>query len=656
LALMRVGHEKNLLHLIREVKTQQLSEARTAKNALDRARDVVHSRYQYFSHRPDRNAPETNQLEELGRARSLQYDSQSAEQSASMIATVLPDTAVGVSGQGPHFTATMGRGNILAYYQSVSREKAFEAGEHSHAANLASILGGWLRRRDDWNHQSDQASKELQQIDQQIEAANIRIAMANRELLNHDQQIHDSERTAAFLREKFTDEELYSFVCQELVRLYFQMYQMAFELARKAERAYRFELGLTTSDFIQYGYWEDLRKGLLAGERLSVALRQMERSFQDKNKREYEISRHVSLLLHDPRTLMDLKQTGTCEVELPEALFDADYPGHYMRRIKTVSLTVPAVVGPYTNVNCTLTLLSNKTRITSIVSETYAERLNADDDRFVSNFVALQSIATSSAQNDAGLFELNFRDERYLPFEGAGAISRWRIDLPKSDNAFDFETISDAILHVRYTAREGGDVLRKAARAALQEVAAGDGGVQARLFSLRHEYSSDWYRFITPVDANATSQALTLDVPIERFPFRFRGWQIKVTEIEVIMPLQDFKDSTGKTIEALKDYRPKPLTVNLSFLNASGVAVASISQKLTSTPILDGTPYLHWGAPALAPQAVPTRFRIEVQESDVLQLAPTLRTQVPPPVGRNRLKAEMIEDIIVLMHFTASAL
>jgi hypothetical protein len=29
---------------------------------------------------------------------------------------------------------------------------------------------------------------------------------------------------------------------------------------------------------------------------------------------------------------------------------------------------------------------------------------------------------------DAGMFELNFRDERYLPFEGAGAISEWRLE------------------------------------------------------------------------------------------------------------------------------------------------------------------------------------------------------------------------------------
>jgi hypothetical protein len=40
------------------------------------------------------------------------------------------------------------------------------------------------------------------------------------------------------------------------------------------------------------------------------------------------------------------------------------------------------------------------------------------------------SIAASTA-HDSGVFELNFRDERYLPFEGAGAInSTWTLDLP----------------------------------------------------------------------------------------------------------------------------------------------------------------------------------------------------------------------------------
>ena len=44
-------------------------------------------------------------------------------------------------------------------------------------------------------------------------------------------------------------------------------------------------------------------------------------------------------------------------------MFDLDYPGMYMRRIKNVSLTIPCVTGPYTGVHCRLTLLSSTTRI-----------------------------------------------------------------------------------------------------------------------------------------------------------------------------------------------------------------------------------------------------------------------------------------------------
>jgi hypothetical protein len=44
-------------------------------------------------------------------------------------------------------------------------------------------------------------------------------------------------------------------------------------------------------------------------------------------------------------------------------MFDLDYPGHYMRRIKNVTFTIPCITGPYTGVHCRLTLLSSMTRI-----------------------------------------------------------------------------------------------------------------------------------------------------------------------------------------------------------------------------------------------------------------------------------------------------
>ena len=82
-------------------------------------------------------------------------------------------------------------------------------------------------------------------------------------------------------------------------------------------------------------------------------------------------------------------------------------------------------------------------------------RQGSEDDRFVDYIGTVQSVVSSTAQNDSGMFETNLRDERFLPFEGAGAESTWKLDLPKDYRAFDYDTISDVILHIRYTARQG---------------------------------------------------------------------------------------------------------------------------------------------------------------------------------------------------------
>ena len=51
---------------------------------------------------------------------------------------------------------------------------------------------------------------------------------------------------------------------------------------------------------------------------------------------------------------------------------------------------------------------------------------------------------------------MNLRDERWLPFEGQGAVSTWTLELDPRDNNFDISTITDVVLHVRYTARSAG--------------------------------------------------------------------------------------------------------------------------------------------------------------------------------------------------------
>ena len=160
----------------------------------------------------------------------------------------------------------------------------------------------------------------------------------------------------------------------------------------------------------------------------------MEAAYLEQNRREFEITKHVSLALLDPLALVKLRETGRCFFDLPEELFDLDYPGHYFRRIKSVSLTLPCVVGPVHERLAARCAAENSVRIErrrrgAAMPATPTQgtrRRRRASSRATS---PVQSIATSNAQNDAGVFELNFRDERYLPFEGAGAISDWSLEL-----------------------------------------------------------------------------------------------------------------------------------------------------------------------------------------------------------------------------------
>ena len=96
----------------------------------------------------------------------------------------------------------------------------------------------------------------------------------------------------------------------------------------------------------------------------------------------------------------------------------------------------------------------------------------------------IQAVATSRPDADAGLFQLRFDDERYLPFEGAGAISTWRIELRQADNAIDLSQLTDVVLTLAYTARNGGAALEAVGARRARE-RAGTRRHQARAAALR---------------------------------------------------------------------------------------------------------------------------------------------------------------------------
>ena len=527
LAMRRATDERALSELVRNTRQQQRAEAEASKTALEATRESLKQRMTFYEERIEgdlRRLPqETTQVEELHSARDADKDAEGAEGTASSIVKYTPDITAGYqsgSPGGPFVSSTAGRANVIAYYQAQAQKARGQSAGHQFSANTESIAGNWLRRDHDWRLQWGLTAEEEKQLDLQLEAAELRKQIAKSELDSHDKQIANAAAVEEILHDKFTNEELYGWMKGRIVGLYFQTYKLAYDLAKRAEKAYRYENGLSTSDFIRFGYWDSTREGLLAGEQLHHDLKRMETAHLTGRRREYELTKHISLLQVAPLALIELRTTGRCHFDLPEELFDFDAPGHYFRRIKQVAVTIPCVLGPYTGVHCRLSLIKSRIRVKSAVADNYQYE-GLEDRRFTHRFGTIESIVTSSGQNDSGLFETNLRDERWLPFEGAGAISTWELTLPADPSdpesvpvQFDYETISDIVLHMRYTAREGGEALRSEAAETVQDQTSNL--PRMRIFSVRSEFPTAWAQFKA-----ATTDSALLVVPLrhEHFPF-----------------------------------------------------------------------------------------------------------------------------------------
>ncbi|HEX2085959.1 MAG TPA: hypothetical protein VHF89_09780, partial [Solirubrobacteraceae bacterium] len=591
LALLRSEHELAAMTQMRLVRVRQVEEAASARAALAETRKVTEARRDHYREllAAGLNRGERSSLDQTEDAADLQRAATVLDVIGGALA-LIPDIDIGIAGFGgsPHVTARFGGSNVVHATGQASTALKGLAGIAQIGAGQASTLGSFARRAEDWALQRDLAEHELGQIDRQIATAEIRHAIAVQELANHDRQAERAAAQDAFLRSRFTGEELIGWTIGQLSTVHLQTYSLAYDLAKRAERCYRHELGLDDSNEIRFGAWDSMRQGLLAGERLALDLDRMEASFHDRNERRYELTKHVSLAQLDPVALLQLRQNGRCVLRIPEIAFDLDYPGHYFRRLRHVQVSIPCVVGPYTTVACTLTLIANEWRSdpTASAGQPYP-RTGPDDRRFSGLQGHARSIATSSAQRDDGLFALEFRDERYLPFEGAGAVSTWEVRLNEDLPPFDFSTISDFVLHVDYTAREGGEPLRTKAVEHVEQALgdlplAGDRRGLFRVFDVKREFPDQWYRF-NRVPAPGEDQELVLDGLRERLPYFTRR----------------FESVTARRVELAAGLRPGEPGGDLEARVSAPGAGAGDVMTLTDDGAYEGL--LHGGRPHAAP-------------------------------------------------------
>jgi hypothetical protein len=382
------------------------------------------------------------------------------------------------------------------------------------SAGMASRTASYQRRADDWTFQCNQAARELMQQGRQLIASLIAEQAARKEHENVIAQVTQSSEVNDFLATKFTGRDLHHWMQGELSRLHRSYFDFAVYTARKAESAVKNELmrpELDGSNFVRNDYWDGGRRGLLAGEALHLDLKRLELAYAENNKHEDVLTKPVSLRRLDPLALLQLQATGECRCSIPEWIFDLDRPGHYMRRIRRVSLALPGVVGPYAAPTARLNLMRSTLR-KAPGGAIYARQGN-DDPRF-KDYGSAPEVTVSLMPGEAAA-EPSLARDQLLPYEGHGVESEWRIKLPKAYRQFDYRSASDAILQIQYSARSGGDALAGAAEANLDAVTKkAEGKPFAIMISIAEEFPVEWDRFVS-----GTTPDLRFDLDRDLLPY-----------------------------------------------------------------------------------------------------------------------------------------
>jgi Tc toxin complex TcA C-terminal TcB-binding domain/Neuraminidase-like domain/Hemopexin len=504
LSLLQGRQEREILDLTRAMKAAQVRIAEETLAELTAGRTAAEQRVTYYQGLIDGglSALEQAQIGLMATAATAHLAS-SVLKVAAAIAYAVPQVKagpfiIGVETGGRQLGDTIDRASGVA--ESIG-EGLSVVGE------ILGIRSQHDRSAQDWQLGLQTAQSDVVQIGHQVTGAQQQLAIARKDAEILERQLTQSQAIADFMRLKFGTAELYSWMSEQLGGLYFRAYGLAYDTARSAERAFAFEQGLTDAEVshIQPTYWDSRRKGLLAGESLAVDLDSLGKAYADANTRGMEITRQVSLLVEDPLALLRLRSAGRCEFSLGEALFDYDFPGHYRRQIRTVSVTFVDGDGQSIPVNATLTQLGHKTVLSAdpkavqfLLAPTGQPPESLRSDWRPSQRIALSEV--DNGQPDSGLFELRMDDERYLPFEGTGAVSSWRLEL-SSRAAEPY----DVIVTVKYTAEHGGETFGNAVKGMLKPYAT------ARYVDVAREFPDEWAAFLAGAD-------LALPLAPELFP------------------------------------------------------------------------------------------------------------------------------------------
>ena len=310
-----------------------------------------------------------------------------------------------------------------------------------------------------------------------------------------------------FLNDQFTNADLFQWLSTTLGGVYRYFLQQATATARLAQAQLAFERAERAQTLIRDDYWRSPdqltatgqqpdRRGLAGAEQLSADLARLDEYAFSTERRRLNLSQTFSLAREMPVEFLDFRRTGTLAFATPLSLFDADFPGHYLRLVRQVRTSLVALVPPDRGIRATL-YSNGISRVVTSSDGMFGEVVVRHDPSVV---------ALTSPLSATGVFELDVQSDLLLPFEGSGVGTTWELRLPPAANPMDFSSIVDVLFTVEYTALTDDDYRRQV----ITRLNADRDRGADRVFSLAQDFPDAWYDLNNPADPARRQVTLTL--------------------------------------------------------------------------------------------------------------------------------------------------
>lgn len=501
-------------------------------------------------------------------------------------------------------------------------------------AQVSGIRAAQERRTQEWELQRDLSGQDVLITQQQIDLAQDRAAIADKEHKIAKLQSDHATEMLKFLRAKFTSVEFYEWMTGVLAGIYAFLLRTATGVAFNAEGQLAFERQQASGGLIKQDYWilasqpgskkagAPDRRGITGSARLLQDITALEQYAFDSERRLLNLSQTFSLARLAPLEFEEFRGTGEINFATTLRLFDEGFPGHYLRLIKRVRVSVVALIPPTQGIRATL-------------STTGLSRVVTGDPSFPTLIIRQepQTVALTSPTAATGVFELDSQSDLLFPFEGMGVDTNWTFELPRAANPIDYDTLFDVMLSIDYTALHSVELRDRVVKQLPNQL------ISDRPFSVKRDLPDVWYELANGTGSSAT---FTLPVSLRHFP----PGLIAPYMNEVALSART-TDGQSCSFKAKLTITPPDATPREGGTIPSTRGIVSSRQSAGTSWHRNGNMDVIDNLPTLGTNNVEWQFEI-FEIADQITGAPS-----GPPSILRQLREGAVEDILVVFTFSA---